>query len=92
MYKVLKAFTDLKDGNHVYLAGDAFPRKGVEASDERIAELASADNKRGEPLIKAVKNAKIRAESKDNGKVEQLSEKPKRTRKKQNKKEKKDAD
>lgn len=54
MYKVVEAFTDLKDNNHVYLAGDDFPRKGAKVSEERVAELASADNKRGRVLIKAV--------------------------------------
>ena len=55
IYKVIKDFADLQDSNHVYLVGDEFPRKGMEVSDERIAELASASNKIGEALIEAVK-------------------------------------
>lgn len=58
MYKVVKAFTDLQDNNHVYLAGDKYPREGVEADEKRVAELASADNKRGVALIEAVEPPK----------------------------------
>ena len=64
MYRVIKAFTDLKDNNHAYSVGDTFPRKGVEVDAERIAELASNQNRRNIPLI------------------EEIAEKPKRTRKK----------
>jgi hypothetical protein len=52
MYKVIKFFTDLTDNNHPYNVGDVFPRQGATATDERIAELASKNNKQGEPLIK----------------------------------------
>ena len=48
---VLIYFTDLQDNRYAYHAGDTFPREGLEVSDERIAELASSDNKRGKPLI-----------------------------------------
>lgn len=58
MYKVIKFFTDLKDGNHPYEPGDIFPRKGVEVTEERLLELSGSDNKQGEPLIKEVKEAK----------------------------------
>jgi hypothetical protein len=54
MYKVIQAFTDLQDNNHVYFTGDEFPRKGVKADVKRIKELASAQNKLGHALIKAV--------------------------------------
>ena len=64
MYKVIKYFTDLQDNNYAYYVGDTFPRNGVEAGAERIAELASDKNRLGIPLI------------------EELTEKPKRTRKK----------
>lgn len=57
-YKVVKAFTDLQDDNHVYKAGDSFPRNGYEPKAGRIAELASDKNKRGEVLIKEVKKGK----------------------------------
>ena len=63
MYRVIKAFTDLK-ASHVYYVGDNFPHNGVEVDAERIAELASDKNRLGVPLI------------------EEIVEKPKRTRKK----------
>lgn len=64
MYKVIKYFTDLQDNNYAYYVGDTFPRNGVEAGAERIAELSSDKNLQGVPLI------------------EEVVEKPKRTRKK----------
>lgn len=64
MYRVIKAFRDLKDNNHVYSVGDTFPHNGVEVDAERIAELSSDKNRLGVPLI------------------EEIKEKPKRTRKK----------
>lgn len=51
MYKCIVRFKDLQDNSYVYNVGDAFPRVGLEVSDERIAELASDKNKRGVPLI-----------------------------------------
>ena len=64
MYKVIKYFTDLQDNNYAYYVGDTFPRNGVEAGAERVAELLSDKNLQGVPLI------------------EEVVEKPKRTRKK----------
>ena len=64
MYKVIKSFTDLQDNNYAYYVGDTFPRNGVEAGAERVAELSSNKNLQGVPLI------------------EEVAEKPKRTRKK----------
>ena len=57
-YKVIKFFTDLKDNEHPYNVGDTFPRKGVEVSEERVAELSGKFNKQGCPLIKEVKARK----------------------------------
>ena len=54
MYKVIKYFTDLQDGNRPYNVGDVFPRDGVEASEERIAELAGSNNLQKTPLIAEV--------------------------------------
>ena len=54
MYKVIKYFVDLQDGNHPYNVGDAFPRKGASASDGRIAELAGRNNLQNTPLIAKV--------------------------------------
>lgn len=53
-YTVIKRFSDLQDGNHVYEAGDAYPRAGVSPSPARIAELAGNKNRQKTPLIKAV--------------------------------------
>ncbi|WP_187441981.1 hypothetical protein [Sutcliffiella horikoshii] len=54
-YRVVKAFTDLQDENHVYRVGDKFPRSG-RAKKERIEELSSKDNKRKEVLIEEVED------------------------------------
>ncbi len=69
MYKVIKYFTDLQDNNYAYYVGDTFPRNGVEAGAERVAELSSDKNLQGVPLI------------------EEVEEKPKRTRKKKDEEE-----
>ena len=54
MYRVIKAFRDLKDNNHVYSVGDAFPHDGVDVDDERLSELASDKNRLGVPLIEEI--------------------------------------
>jgi len=56
MYRVIKAFADLQDKEHVYHTGDLFPRDGLTVSADRINELATARNKRGMPLIEAIKD------------------------------------
>lgn len=64
MYKVVKAFHDLKDvkktksGNvyHEYNVGDTYPRNGLNPSEERIGELSGDNNKQGTPLIKLVED------------------------------------
>lgn len=62
MYKVVKHFTDLQDNNFAYNVGDTFPRKGLNVTAERFAELAGKDNKQGTPLIKEVtETAKTKA-------------------------------
>lgn len=53
-YTVIKRFSDLQDGNHVYEVGDDYPRAGVSPSPARIAELAGNKNRQKTPLIKAV--------------------------------------
>lgn len=55
MYKAISFFIDLQDNNHHYNVGDTFPRKGMEVTKERLAELAGKDNKQGKPLIELVK-------------------------------------
>ena len=68
MFKVIHMFRDLTDGGHIYCPGDTFPRAGIEATEERLAELSTADNRRGKPLIAEMPEAEI-------------TEKPKATRK-----------
>ena len=53
MYKVTKRFYDL-NANHAYSVGDKFPHNGVEVDAERIAELASDNNRLGVPLIEEI--------------------------------------
>lgn len=54
MYRVIHKFYDLKDNNHAYSVGDAFPHNGGDVDAERIAELASGKNRLGVPLIEEV--------------------------------------
>ncbi|MDR9795221.1 hypothetical protein Q4O60_01675 [Aeribacillus pallidus] len=54
-YVVIKDFTDLQDGNHIYRAGNSYPRKGYKPTKKRTEELSSSKNRRGEPLIEEVK-------------------------------------
>ena len=58
MYKVIKFFTDMQDNNFPYDVGDVFPRENTEVTAERIEELATSKNRRGEPLIKKVVSPK----------------------------------
>ena len=58
MYRVIKYFTDLHDGDYPYDVGDTFPRAGVTVTDGRLAELASDNNKQGAPLIQLVDEPK----------------------------------
>lgn len=53
-YKVIKSFVDLQDGKYRYNVGDVYPRKGKRATKKRIAELASSENRRGEPMIEEI--------------------------------------
>lgn len=53
-YVVIKDFKDLKDGSHLYVAGDAFPHVGsvVETFKEsRMADLTTDQNALGEPVV-----------------------------------------
>ena len=43
-YKVLRPFSDLQDNGYVYNAGDTFPRKGLNVSEERIRQLSTSNN------------------------------------------------
>lgn len=56
-YKVIKAFSDLDDrsdlfpNGHFYSVGDTYPRKGLKATEDRLAELSTTDNQSGSILI-----------------------------------------
>lgn len=52
-YRVIKPFTDSQDDNHVYRAGDKYPRSGRGKKD-RIEELLGSDNNQKQPLIEEV--------------------------------------
>lgn len=54
MYKVIKFFTDLQDNNHPYEVGDEYPRKGATVLPSRLKELASENNRQGQPLIEEI--------------------------------------
>lgn len=54
-YKVLRFFNDLQDENYYYETGSTYPRDGLTPSQERIDELAGANNKQGIPLIEEIK-------------------------------------
>lgn len=54
MYRVIKEFFDLQDGNHVYKVGDTFPHNNKTVSAKRIDELATNKNKQGIPLIEEI--------------------------------------
>lgn len=60
-YKVIRYFTDLQDNNYAYHVGDIYPREGIDPKPSRIAELSSASNRRGTPLIELVKDNKAKA-------------------------------
>ena len=75
-YRVIEAFVDLLDDNHLYQVGDTFPRPGKDVTLSRINELASADNKLGTPLIKLADKA-TKVEKKVEKKEVSLEEKVK---------------
>lgn len=54
MYKVIKLFNDLQDNRYEYCVGDTYPRKGVNPSKERIAELLGSENLQGQSLIEEI--------------------------------------
>ena len=54
MFRVIKHFTDMQDGNFAYNVGDEFPRKGMSVLPSRIKELAGSKNRQGCPLIEEI--------------------------------------
>lgn len=54
MWRVIRDFYDLQDGNFFYKVGDTFPRAGKVVSDDRLAFLASDKNLLRTPVIEKV--------------------------------------
>lgn len=54
-YIVKTNFNDMEDNLQPYSVGDAFPREGLEVSQERLDYLASDKNRLGVPVIEKVK-------------------------------------
>ena len=54
MYIVLNTFYDLKDCEHLYNAGEPYPRDGYTPTDERVEELLTERNRMGKPMIQSV--------------------------------------
>lgn len=50
-YRVIKSFSDLQDNSYKYGVGDAYPRTGFIASEDRVRELSTTMNKRGVAFI-----------------------------------------
>lgn len=51
-YEVIRSFTDGQDKNKKYEVGDSFPQPAnKKISPERLKELASSNNKLGQPVI-----------------------------------------
>lgn len=75
MYKVIKAFFDLKDNGFPYNVGDPFPREGKEVSEERIAILASSKNRQHTPLIKKIEEPKEEKKPEEAPKPEKAAKK-----------------
>ena len=53
-YKVIEYFEDLQDNGRPYNVGDVFPVDGNTVTAERLAELASTQNRRRIQLIEEV--------------------------------------
>ena len=68
MYKVIKYFTDMQDGNYAYdptdPARNIYPRKGLSVLPSRIKELASDKNRQGCPLIEEITDVEDKPEKK----------------------------
>ena len=64
MFRVIKHFTDMQDGNFAYQVGDEYPRKGMSVLPSRIKELASDKNRQGVPLIEEIPDIEDKPEKK----------------------------
>ena len=79
-YVVIKKFTD-KDDKHKYAVGDRYPYRGF-SKKERLEELSTKNNARGEILIVLKKSEKVekpKYEETEKKTSEVKEEKPKRS-------------
>ena len=87
-YLVVVSFTDLQDNDFQYRVGDVYPHPNYNPTKERIEELSTNKNRRGIPMIKAVKSEpQVVGDAPEKMKelqAEEIVEKPKRGRKKKN--------
>ena len=82
-YEVLEYFTDLQDGNYEYKVGDVYPHAGYTPTEKRINDLASDNNVRNHPIIKAISDKTETLETVETSAVEESAEeKPKKRNKK----------
>ena len=63
-YKVIAYFEDLQDNGRPYNVGDMFPVDGNTVTSERLAELASTQNRRHIPLSEEVEEKPKRTRKK----------------------------
>lgn len=83
-YEVLEYFTDLQDNDYEYNVGDVYPHEGYTPTDKRINDLASGNNVRKHPIIKAIPEKAESAEIVETSAVEETAEeKPKKRRKRE---------
>lgn len=54
MWRVIRDFYDLQDGNFFYKVGDTFPRAGKVVSDDRLEFLSSDKNLLKTPVVEKV--------------------------------------
>jgi hypothetical protein len=68
LFKVIKHFTDMQDGNYAYdptdPARNIYPRKGLSVLPSRIRELATDKNRQGVPLIEEIPDVEDKPEKK----------------------------
>lgn len=81
-YLAIKTFSDAQDNGFKYHVGDEYPHAGYKPTAERIEALLTANNRRGCPMIEAVKPAGDNTEKVESEKAsEKKVEKPKTTTK-----------
>ena len=88
-YIALTRFADLRDENHIYEAGETYPRPGYVPTQYRIDELSGTNNRMGYPLIgRRVERAETPVEASESEpkeipvKTAEAAKKPVRSRKK----------